>query len=159
MTCGIRMMPQLLAVCLGMFLIVWLAYSCSFLRYSSGEPSVRSKFGKVPTDFIADDVMCEGTEKSLFDCKHRPHANCGETEGAGVICKGNYLNLFYDIINMTKTILVRPRVNYVISFWAVNYVICFFYRKLWVLTTTTLWISFTKINTTTDMWRGEQPTP
>ena len=112
------------------FLALCFVLQSNIARYSSGVPTNSSQFGQVPSEFILDDVMCEGTEKSLFDCKHRPHANCGETEGAGVICKGNYLNLFYDIINMTKTILFRPRVNYVISFWAVNYVICFFYRKL-----------------------------
>ena len=82
------------------YVYLYCGMPCMFIiiisRYSHGEPSIRSKFGKVPTDFIADDVMCEGTEKSLFDCKHRPHANCGEKEGAGVICKGTYLNLFFD---------------------------------------------------------------
>ena len=74
---------------------VYSGMTCMFIiiisRFSHGEPSIRSKFGKVPTDFVLDDVMCDGTEKSLFDCGHRSHANCGGAEGAGVICKGNNL--------------------------------------------------------------------
>ena len=58
------------------------------LRYSSGVPTTKSKFGTVPSEFILDDVMCKGTEASLFDCGYEDIDNCGGDEGAGVICSG-----------------------------------------------------------------------
>ena len=33
-----------------------------------------------------DDLMCEGTETSLFECIYDPTHNCGHHEDAGVIC-------------------------------------------------------------------------
>ena len=47
----------------------------------------RSKFGKVSTDFIMDDVYCDGTESHIGLCTHIGTHNCGSTEGAGVICQ------------------------------------------------------------------------
>merc|ERR1711892_405105 len=60
--------------------------ACRMLGYKSGIPTTKSKFGKVPDDYILDDVMCDGTERSLFDCNHQERDNCGRNEGAGVIC-------------------------------------------------------------------------
>ena len=55
-------------------------------RYSSGEPTKHSRFGRVPAKFGMDDVKCAGTEASLLDCRHKTKDNCGAGEGAGVIC-------------------------------------------------------------------------
>ena len=49
---------------------------------------MRSKYGTVPSEFILDDVECDGSEKSLFDCRYRKKDNCDGNEGAGVICSG-----------------------------------------------------------------------
>ena len=46
-----------------------------------------STFGSVSTNFIMDDVQCDGTEETLEDCSYNPRHNCGSSEGAGVICK------------------------------------------------------------------------
>merc|ERR1712106_36620 len=56
------------------------------LGYKSGRPTTKSKFGSTPSKYILDDVMCEGTETSLFDCGYRKRDNCGKNEGAGVVC-------------------------------------------------------------------------
>ena len=45
-----------------------------------------SKFGKVPGNFIMDDVNCGGNENTLFDCGYNKHDDCGSSEGAGVVC-------------------------------------------------------------------------
>ena len=45
-----------------------------------------STYGAVPDDFIMDNVNCDGSEKTLFDCSYLPTDNCGTTEGAGVVC-------------------------------------------------------------------------
>ena len=58
------------------------------ISFASGVPTSRSRFGAVPADFALDDVQCEGSEESLFDCLHSPDSNCGANEGAGVICQG-----------------------------------------------------------------------
>jgi len=64
--------------------------TCRMLGYKSGVPTTKSKFGRVPDDFILDDVMCEGTERSLFDCNHQEKDNCDRNEGAGVYCSNDY---------------------------------------------------------------------
>ena len=33
-----------------------------------------------------DNVNCNGSENSLFDCPHDTSDNCGPTDGAGVVC-------------------------------------------------------------------------
>ena len=33
-----------------------------------------------------DNVHCNGSENSLFDCPHDASDNCGPTDGAGVVC-------------------------------------------------------------------------
>ena len=63
-------------------------------RYSSGIPTIKSRFGSVPSDYSMDDVACDGTENSLLDCGYKKQDNCGRGEGAGVICEGTiYLPL------------------------------------------------------------------
>ena len=56
------------------------------LGYSSGNPTMRSQFGRVNSTFAMDDVRCVGNETTLLDCPHTTQENCGPTEGAGVIC-------------------------------------------------------------------------
>ena len=46
-----------------------------------------SNYGKVSTNFIMDDVACDGTESHIGLCPHLGTHNCGSHEGAGVICK------------------------------------------------------------------------
>merc|ERR1712106_380323 len=62
--------------------------ACRMLGYQHGRPTRKSRYGTVPSEFALDDVMCDGSEHSLFDCDHSPHANCGKSEGAGVMCQG-----------------------------------------------------------------------
>jgi len=59
---------------------------CRQLGYSNGVPTENSLFGPVSTDFIYDDVQCNGNEEYIWECPHNPSHNCGSTEGAGVIC-------------------------------------------------------------------------
>ena len=40
------------------------------------------------SNFSFDQVECSGGENSLEDCKHENTANCGQDEGAGVVCIG-----------------------------------------------------------------------
>ena len=46
-----------------------------------------SSFGTVGTGFAYDDVNCIGIETELDKCSHLNKHNCGESEGAGVICE------------------------------------------------------------------------
>ncbi|XP_051472674.1 deleted in malignant brain tumors 1 protein-like [Apus apus] len=53
-------------------------------------------FGAGSGDILLDNVMCSGTEVSLFHCNHtgwRIH-NCGHHEDAGVVCSGARLRLW-----------------------------------------------------------------
>ena len=55
---------------------------------SNGATAVKySTYGSVSTNFIMDNVNCDGTENTLEDCSYFPTHNCGSTEGAGVICR------------------------------------------------------------------------
>ena len=56
------------------------------IRYTSGFRTTNSKYGSVPTDFILDNVDCNGDETSLLDCSFVTNHNCGASEGAGVMC-------------------------------------------------------------------------
>jgi len=60
--------------------------ACRMLGFSSGLATSSSNFGSVPTNFIMDNVQCDGTEQSLFQCTHLTSHNCGSGEGAGVRC-------------------------------------------------------------------------
>ena len=46
----------------------------------------------MPTNYALDDVTCDGTEESLFDCGYKKKDNCGRGEGAGVICQSRLKN-------------------------------------------------------------------
>jgi len=61
---------------------------CRMLGFQSGTFRQNSHFGKVPNDFIMDNVHCLGTEKDIRDCPHDSIDNCKSDEGAGVICSG-----------------------------------------------------------------------
>ena len=56
------------------------------LGYHSGKPTSDSHFGKVTEDFGMDEVSCTGSEASILDCAYEKVHDCGEDEGAGVIC-------------------------------------------------------------------------
>ena len=48
-----------------------------------------SRYANLGTDFIMDNVACQGDEISLDLCLHQEEHNCGSTEAAGVICGGS----------------------------------------------------------------------
>ena len=43
-------------------------------------------FGTYGSNFIMDDVNCQGDEEDLWDCAFRATHNCASSEAAGVIC-------------------------------------------------------------------------
>merc|ERR1719370_2005252 len=59
------------------------------LGFSSGGYSTKeSYFGKVDLERQSgfDEVRCSGRESSLVDCRHESYDDCGDGEGAGVVC-------------------------------------------------------------------------
>merc|ERR1719237_293074 len=66
---------------------------CRMLGFSTGYPTVKSKFGRVNSTFRMDDVKCTGNEDSLLDCQHNTEDNCGASEGAGVICDRGWIKV------------------------------------------------------------------
>merc|ERR1711970_1167999 len=62
---------------------------CKELGFISGGYSTKeSYFGKVDLERQSgfDEVRCSGRESSLVDCRHESHDDCGDGEGAGVVC-------------------------------------------------------------------------
>merc|ERR1719153_2092176 len=62
---------------------------CKELGFSSGGYSTKeSYFGKVDLERQSgfDEVRCSGRESSLVDCRHESYDDCGDGEGAGVVC-------------------------------------------------------------------------
>ena len=61
---------------------------CKQLGFTGGvhHYTLGSFFGSVSSQFSYDEVECVGTEKSLDECRHDNNHNCGNSEGAGVIC-------------------------------------------------------------------------
>jgi len=62
---------------------------CKELGFTAGGYSTKeSYFGKVDLERQSgfDEVRCSGRESSLVDCRHESHDDCGDGEGAGVIC-------------------------------------------------------------------------
>ena len=53
----------------------------------------RGYFGSGSSDILLDNVVCQGTETSLFECNHNPvgQHNCDHSEDAGVRCEGTKL--------------------------------------------------------------------
>merc|ERR1712142_1046782 len=71
---------------------------CKELGFSSGGYSTKeSYFGKVDLERQSgfDEVRCSGRESSLVDCRHESHDDCGDSEGAGVVCYQDYDD-YYD---------------------------------------------------------------
>jgi len=62
---------------------------CKELGFSEGGYSTKeSYFGKVDLERQTgfDEVRCSGRESSLVDCRHESVDDCGDGEGAGVVC-------------------------------------------------------------------------
>ena len=78
---------------------------CKMLGFANDSislPTTRSKFGRVSTDFIMDDVSCNGTEFHISLCTHSVNHNCGASEGAGVMCDTTSYNITLVGGNMTN---------------------------------------------------------
>ena len=62
---------------------------CKELGFSEGGYATKeSYFGKVDLERQTgfDEVRCSGRESSLVDCRHESVDDCGDGEGAGVVC-------------------------------------------------------------------------
>jgi len=61
---------------------------CRMLGQSGGHTKVTHDFGPGADPIWLDNVDCQGDEKSLFDCQHRPWGvqNCGHHEDVGIVC-------------------------------------------------------------------------
>ena len=57
---------------------------------AGAQPVTNGVFGTGSGVIVLDDVMCEGTEASIFDCGHPPLGvnDCAAAEAAGVVCQG-----------------------------------------------------------------------
>merc|ERR1711915_920468 len=58
--------------------------------YEGGYATKESYFGRVDLETQSgwDQVRCGGYESSLTECRHESHDDCGNSEGAGVVCNG-----------------------------------------------------------------------
>jgi len=63
---------------------------CKELGFDGGYATTESKYGNVDLErqTCFDDVRCSGRESSLLDCRHSSQDDCGDSEGAGVVCYG-----------------------------------------------------------------------
>merc|ERR1711915_1079080 len=63
--------------------------------HEGGYATKESYFGRVDleTQSCWDQVRCGGYESSLLDCRHESNDDCGNSEGAGVVCYGDKDNL------------------------------------------------------------------
>ncbi len=70
-----------------------------FTTTATAAPRVAT-YGQGTGDILLDNLMCAGTETSLFDCPHNGVGihNCGHSEDAGAICEGK----------ATYTYIVKP---------------------------------------------------
>ena len=58
------------------------------LNPDGADAVLQSFYTSLGSDFIMDNVACQGDEVSLDLCQHREDHNCGSTEAAGVVCGG-----------------------------------------------------------------------
>ena len=59
---------------------------CKQLGFSTGLAHWDSFFGRVPSDFAMDDVLCTGEEDTIQECDYTCNDDCSAGEGAGVEC-------------------------------------------------------------------------
>ena len=56
------------------------------LIYIGARALSQAAFGQGVGLIHLDDLMCDGTETSLFECTFDPTHNCAHSEDAGVVC-------------------------------------------------------------------------
>ncbi|XP_045208607.1 lysyl oxidase homolog 2-like [Mercenaria mercenaria] len=61
---------------------------CGILGFTDGVSNTSATFGRSTGPIHLDDVICDGTEASIFDCAHNPFGenNCNHGEDVGVVC-------------------------------------------------------------------------
>merc|ERR1719233_548648 len=72
---------------------------CRELGFKSGGYATKeSYFGSVQLETQAgwDQVRCSGRESSLIDCRHESYDDCGNSEGAGVVCHSDLPEKIYN---------------------------------------------------------------
>ena len=69
---------------------LFVLHSFVSLPHSDAVPVPRGFFGAGVGRIHLDDLGCDGTEETLFNCSHRGIGinNCIHSEDAGVICQG-----------------------------------------------------------------------
>ncbi|KAK6194751.1 hypothetical protein SNE40_000318 [Patella caerulea] len=78
-------------------------------------PKLKAAFGQGNSSslIVMDNVICEGTETTLDDCKHAPYrlSDCSHREDAGVICDTGE-NVKVRLVNGTSTTNGRVEIMY-----------------------------------------------
>ena len=90
--------------------------ACRMMGYVGAE-SVATNGLLDQSDFIMDDVMCNGDEMSLYHCPYNPGHNCGNTEGAQVTCKT--LTLHEGKKNTSKDFEIIPTIIFSVIYQGV----------------------------------------
>ena len=76
---------------------------CRMLGFPKALATVQTfnKYGNNPSgdSYVLDDLKCDGTESSIFDCPHNGewNSNCAADEIVGVKCEGNSIILYLQI--------------------------------------------------------------
>jgi len=83
---------------------------CKELGYASGTMETKSNWGEVDdTEYVMTDVICNGTETSIWDCDFTHYINaeitCGADEGAGAYCVKKD-DVFFNFENIGYYILI-----------------------------------------------------
>lgn len=103
----IDVVAKLLPSCFDLHEIKYQYYCFLTLNRENAIPKSSAHFGRGRDPIWMDDVLCEGTERDLFDCKKSPMGrhNCGHSEDAGVTCSlGTY---FFNHYNVKKKIILN----------------------------------------------------